>query len=206
VEVPIGRAGGLVPTRIERQMDEVCDRFETAWREGDRPLIEDFLGATTGLERPALLRHLLDLELVYRGGFGESPVPSEYRIRFPGNDVLIDSIFAEFAHQTKVVRGGNLETVAWAGWDGARSGAPTNPPPDYLRNVPGIAILSELGRGGMGVVYKARQIRLNRLCALKVTLPGERKGAEFRARFLAEAETIAKLRHTNIRPPDLGAV
>ncbi len=50
----------------------------------------------------------------------------------------------------------------------------------------------------MGVVYKARQIRLNRLCALKIILPGEHNGAEFRARFLAEAETIARLRHPNI--------
>ena len=50
----------------------------------------------------------------------------------------------------------------------------------------------------MGVVYKARQIRLNRLCALKIALPGEHNGAESRARFLAEAETIARLRHPNI--------
>ena len=50
----------------------------------------------------------------------------------------------------------------------------------------------------MGVVYKARQIRLNRLCALKMLLLGEHTGAESRARFLAEAETIAKLRHPNV--------
>ncbi len=50
----------------------------------------------------------------------------------------------------------------------------------------------------MGVVYKARQIPLNRLCALKIILPGEHNGAEFRARFLAEAETIARLRHPNV--------
>jgi WD40 repeat protein len=50
----------------------------------------------------------------------------------------------------------------------------------------------------MGVVYKARQIRLNRLCALKMIRTGESTGADFRARFLAEAETIARLRHPNI--------
>ena len=50
----------------------------------------------------------------------------------------------------------------------------------------------------MGVVYKARQIRLNRICALKIILPGEHNDAEFRARFLAEAETIARLRHPNV--------
>ena len=50
----------------------------------------------------------------------------------------------------------------------------------------------------MGVVYKARQTRLNRLCALKIILPGEHNSAEFRARFLAEAETIARLMHPNV--------
>ena len=64
--------------------------------------------------------------------------------------------------------------------------------------IPDVEILSELGRGGMGVVYKARQTRLNRICALKIMLPGGHNGAEFRARFLAEAETIARLRHPNI--------
>ena len=50
----------------------------------------------------------------------------------------------------------------------------------------------------MGVVYKARQVRLNRLCALKMFLPSARTRAEFHARFQAEAETIAKLRHPNV--------
>ena len=180
-------------------MDEACDRFEAAWRAGDRPLIEDFLGGTTDLDRPVLLRHLLGLELDYRGGIGESPGPSEYRRRFPGHEGLIDSIFAEFARRSKVVRGGDSETLEiWTRRDGPRSGSAKSPPPDFLLNIPGVEILSELGRGGMGVVYKARQTRLNRLCALKIMLPGEHDGAEFRARFLAEAETIARLRHPNV--------
>ena len=165
---------------------------------GDRPLIEDFLGGTTDSDRPVLLRHLLGLELDYRGGLGESPGPSEYRRRFPGHEGLIDSVFAEFVPRSKVVRGGDLETLARTGWDGPRSGSAASPPPDFLLNIPGVEILSELGRGGMGVVYKARQTRLNRLCALKIILPGEHNGAEFRARFLAEAETIARLRHPNV--------
>src|SRR5207302_105255 len=58
--------------------------------------------------------------------------------------------------------------------------------------VPGYEVLRELGRGGMGVVYLARQIRLNRLCALKMVLAGAHSSPESARRFLAEAETIAR--------------
>jgi eukaryotic-like serine/threonine-protein kinase len=64
--------------------------------------------------------------------------------------------------------------------------------------VPGYEITHELGRGGMGVVYHARHIRLNRSCALKMILAGAHAGPGDVARFVTEAEAIARLEHPSI--------
>jgi WD40 repeat protein len=69
-------------------------------------------------------------------------------------------------------------------------------PPD----VPGYVLLGELGRGGMGVVYKARQVSLNRVVALKMLLSLAPIRPEQLARFRAEAEALARLHHPNVIP------
>jgi hypothetical protein len=64
--------------------------------------------------------------------------------------------------------------------------------------VPGYEVLGVLGRGGMGVVYKARQARLNRLVALKMILAGAHAGEQELARFRTEAEAVARRQHPNV--------
>jgi serine/threonine-protein kinase len=62
----------------------------------------------------------------------------------------------------------------------------------------GFDILDTIGRGAMGVVYKARQIELDRLVAVKMILSGSHAGPEERSRFRREAEAVARLDHPNI--------
>ena len=59
---------------------------------------------------------------------------------------------------------------------------------------------SELGRGGMGIVYRARDRRLKRLVAIKLLPPELAFRSEIKTRFLREAETAAQLSHPNIVP------
>ena len=73
-----------------------------------------------------------------------------------------------------------------------------DPPTGELPRIAGYEVEGELGRGGVGVVYRARHLRLDRPVALKMLLAGPYAGQEERERFQREAEAVAGLRHANI--------
>jgi eukaryotic-like serine/threonine-protein kinase len=199
--------GGL-PLAEWKRIDDVCTTFEAAWAVGERPDPAAFLGDTIGPTRDRLFRELLAIDVESRRSRGEQPLAPEYRQRFPGHQAAIDETFASMAlnEATLPSHGHRGRRAPLAAEGAAKFGeAGYGLPPaelnagvaDGLRSA-GYEVLGELGRGGMGVVYLARKVQLNRLCALKMILAGAHAGSVIHARFRAEAEAIARLRHPDI--------
>ncbi len=145
----------------------------------------------TYLDRRADLRDDTEtiLNLVYhevllrrRLGCGE-PTLEEYVARFPH---LANALAVQF------------ELDRALPFDQADTEGPTTRSRPGLRSSPGYDVLEVLGRGGMGVVYRARQKALNRTVALKMILDGVHAGSRQVNRFRSEAEVIARLQHPNI--------
>jgi hypothetical protein len=114
------------------RINEACNGFEQAWRAGQRPRIEDYLGDAAPSDQSDLLRELVALEIDYRRQAGEDPSEGEYRARFPALACV------------------PLPVGRTARHPGPRSGVTAD-----LPAVPGYELLKELGGGGMGVVYWA---------------------------------------------------
>src|SRR5262249_57796145 len=87
------RSYRTLPSGLAGRLDPVCDRFESGWRAGEQPRLEDFLPLVDGADRPALLRELLALELEFRGQRGEQPSAAEYRLRLRDYAPDVEALF-----------------------------------------------------------------------------------------------------------------
>jgi serine/threonine protein kinase len=200
-----------------QQLESLIKEFELHWQ-FSRPDIADFLPRypENRLELLVELAHI-DLELRYTQG--ERAKAREYLDRFVEYQnnpaAAVQLIRAEYDHLHRL-----CEASDWNTWSQQyadyREHLPVDLvttsvfrstthkvieiPQNYLPSIPGYELKEELGRGGMGIVYRAYHAELNRQVAIKTLRSGSLATASERERFQREAEAIAKLDHPNIVP------
>src|SRR5262249_18691723 len=192
-------------------------RFEDAWRRKMRPKIDDYLPIDNSLRSRSLIE-LVHIDLELRIKAGESARVEEYFAQFPelSDNPAVALEFIVTEHELRRRREPGLTLDEYLDrfpqysaelplqipkatinvWD--VSPRSEEPRPDILPEVGGFEIQGVLGHGGMGVVYRARQITLNRTVALKMVLTGPHAGPKDLARFRAETAALARLQHPNI--------
>ena len=187
---------------VAARLDAVCDTFEQAWRSGADPDIGSFFASQVedDLRRMAL-PHLLAVDAEYRRARdGAAPSLDEYAALLSVDPSELQQMSEEVTWMTGGVQTpivGEHDIAAGKEHErvtvrlDARIGKP---------EIDGYEILSELGRGGMGIVYKARQIRAGRLVALKTIHAPHLAGSEQIKRFQGEAAAAARLNHHGIVP------
>lgn len=183
-------------------IDEACDQFEAAMREGQQPRIEDFLAKFADLDRNALLQELIALEVELLGTkdhsagletkYSQLSFGSYYQ-RFPEAIPALNDLQKDWAQQvggSSHLDGSSVDLDPHADAENSSAGDPK-------RRIKQFELQSILGHGGFGIVWRARDKRLQRDVAIKVPRP-DRLALSDRTMFLREARAAAKLHHPNI--------
>ncbi|MDB5306229.1 MAG: serine/threonine protein kinase [Gemmataceae bacterium] len=182
-----------MPEPTRDLLDSLLDRQGREWLAGRRPSVESLLNGSPLRNDPDAQLDLIYNEIVLREDLGEEAAPEEYTRRYPH---LREALALHFEVHGAIRDPVLVQTAPLTGADTltdpvARRGLPWPDLAEY-------ELIGVLGRGGMGVVYKARHHRLRRLVALKMFEPGRLPPPREVLRFRAEAEAIARLRHPNI--------
>jgi WD40 repeat protein len=180
------------------------------WRRGEQPGASDYLTRFPRVQTdPTLVVDLIYTEFLVREEMGERRHLPLLQVQFPQHAAeLAAQVELHDALENSDLENSDLESGE-LDYGEPDNGAETHSPQDTLLSGakprtrlpslgPGYEVLAEIGRGGMGVVYRARQVGLNRLVALKMVRSAESTSVELLARFRAEAEAVARLHHPNI--------
>src|SRR4051812_25600414 len=172
-------------TGIDDRIDEQCDAFESAWRNGDRPSILDFTRHIDEPHRNALFCELLLVELEYRRSLGEEPSKEHYLHEFPE--------FAAQVHAIKFQYGAKAFSTARVNG----TSAVQRKPMQRGSQVAHFQLVERLGAGAMGEAWKAWDSRLRRNVTIKLPHNQSLAANDFH-RFLREGEAGAQLSHPQL--------